>query len=179
MAKKKSKKNSQLSTLLLFVAAVLAIVVFVTMFLNAVVYKAENTDPSYYTGSVIAFGKKLGEIKILGVSAESKIEFNFVLAIAYLLPLVVACVAVVFSLVNKKAKGLKLIVGVLLAASFIAALVIFIKAADLATLTYIGSLTGTTKTALSELGYKLAYGSYIGMGACGVGAIAALGYALA
>lgn len=107
-------KKTNKKTILNFVPILAALLVFIMMFLPAIV--AKEPDGSIFdsiSGTWIAFGHV--ENLFLGITVT--IKMNLLVLLGYFLPLVVAIVALVLDYLNKK--SLKIIVKILFLGSFV------------------------------------------------------------
>jgi len=161
-------KQSTLLKITGFCAVLFGVVAFAMMFLTAVTTGGDN--PSTFTGTNLVFGKTLAVGSLFGLTAEAKINFSFLMLLAYFLPLIVACLLVVALILPKKEKGVKVLFGAVAFVGFVAALILVILTTNIASVTYKGSITGTTTGSLAEwnANYKLAIGSIIAIVANGL-----------
>lgn len=177
----KRKKKIKLSKLCLLIACIFAIITCAMMFVPTLT-KTENEEVKNIPGFAMAFGKVVKSTSFLGQSGSIKLDTTFELIIAYLLPIIIAIVALLYSLISKKYKGLiKIILGLILTASFIITIVFIIKAPEFAKLTMsantiIGS--GSSTSSLKSNNYSLTYGAYLAIISSALGAAFSLGYTL-
>lgn len=149
---KKQSRNTQL--ILSLIPFVIALSLFVFMFLNAVVLKNNDGDIiGQYTGAQVAFGFR--QAVIVG---DLVIKFNLILVLAYLLPLLLTVSIVILGILKKD--KLASILAIVLTVSFVLSTVgLFIipSSTNLYTVTGIGTLFNS----LAELGYQLSITSII------------------
>ncbi len=153
-------KEKTLVKLTVFSAAAFGVLAFICLFMNAVTTGGDN--PVTYQGMNLAFGKDLGGISLFGITSETKINFSFLVVLAYFLPLVLAII-LCLGQVATKSKTVKFVFGVIAFAGFVASLILIILTTQISTVTYKGSYSGVTTATLAKWSssFKLAYGSYI------------------
>ncbi|MGN1295408.1 MAG: hypothetical protein ACI4U5_03275 [Bacilli bacterium] len=173
MAKKSKKSVALLSS---FLSLIFGVLTFVCMFLDGVTKKVgEETEA--YKGMELAFGKTLSAGSIIGISADSTIQFSFLLVLAFLLPLVLA---VVYILLSKKAPT---ILSIVCAAGFVVSAVLLFMTPSLSSLktTVSVSVLGSTSSQVNtfkELEYSLGVGAIVGAVSSILGALSSLIYVI-
>lgn len=158
MAKKKSKKK-EITGLFTYVGVLLSLLLVVVMFLPAIVLKETSSlsgllVPEVINGSKLAFGGKL----TLGLNQEISVNFNFLMLLAYFLPVVVS---VLLLLLGKSNKMLEKVFHLLLAASFVFAIVSF--SLVIRTSSYVGALGSEIKFFSDDKPFGLGWGSIAGI----------------
>lgn len=143
---KKQSRNIQLVFSL--VPFIIALSLFVFMFLNAVVLKNNDGEIiGQYTGAQVAFGFRQS-----GILGDLVIKFNLLFVLVYLLPLLLTVSVVVLSILKKE--KLASILAILLTVSFVLSTIgLFIIPSS--TNLYVETGIGTAFDSLAELGYQL------------------------
>ena len=183
MAKKKTKKNDNITLYLSFGAIASAVIVLVGLFLNNInIVNSNGEVKSAFTGLQLAFGAELTNLDLgVLVSSTGKLNFNFLITLAFILPIIVT----VLTLFLGKKKLSSMILGLVSAAVFVFALVVVIKSSAISTVTIeTTSLVGgsTTKKHLMEYisadNMKLAFGAILAIIGASLGCVCSLGYTL-
>lgn len=143
---KKQSRNTHL--VLSLIPFIIALSLFVFMFLNAVVLKNNQGDIiGQYTGAQVAFG-----FKESGLLGDLVIKFNLLFVLVYLLPLLLTVSIVVLGILKKDKVASML--AILLTVSFVLSIVgLFIMPSSTNLYTVTG--IGTVFNSLAELGYQL------------------------
>lgn len=183
MAKKKAKKENKLSLYLLFGAIVSSIIVLVGLFLNNInVVNGDGEVQSSFTGLQLAFGAELTNLDLgVIVTSTGKLTFNFLITLAFILPVIVVLLALFLG----KSKMLGLVLGLVSTAVFVFALIVIIKSGSIASVnietTSILGDNSSTKKLVEYIGVdymKLAFGAILSVIGAGLGAVCSLGSAL-
>lgn len=163
---KKQRFNIQL--VLSLIPFIIALGLFVFMFLNAVVLKNNSGDiVGEYTGAQVAFGFRKS-----GILGDLVIKFNLLYVLVYLLPLLLTIAVVVLGILKKD--KLASILAILLTVSFVFSTIgLFIIPAS--TNLYTETGIGTVLNSLDELGYELSITTIIAAILSIVATLASLG----
>jgi len=163
------KQNRSLNLVLSLLPFILALVVFVLMFFDAAVLRNNNGDIiGQYSGLQVSFGfKEAG-----GLGTNHSIGFNFLLVLAYLLPLLSSILVVVFGIVKKD--RLASIFAIVLAVSFVLSAIALFTLLP-ATTVHGGILGINTFATLTDLGYELSFATIVAAIASLVAALLSLG----
>lgn len=144
------KQSRSLQLVFSLVPFIIALSLFVFMFLNAVVLKNNDGEIiNQYTGAQVAFGFR--ESVIIG---DLVMKFNLLFVLVYLLPLLLTISIVVLGILKKD--KLASLLAIFLTVSFVLSIVgLFIipGSTNLYTVTGIG----TVFNSLGELGYELSF----------------------
>lgn len=147
---KKSKKAKNTLVLSLF-TLVVAVAVFVMMFLPAVAYK----DSDYtIVGSKIAFG---GTIQAVGSLASSSVKLNFFALLAFLLPVIAAIIDLLVKILKPK---LGKVTTLLLMAAFLVSVIGLFTILSITNVSV--TVLGVEQVGKLGEGYKLGTGAIIG-----------------
>lgn len=179
----KAKQAKQLSKLLAFLGAILALVAVIMIFLPQIVSANENSDTAY-NGIKLAFGATRTSADLGGiVGGSSKITFSFMNLLAYILVLVGLVITVLQLVGMCKGKLATLIAAIAL----IAGGVLFFFVLNFSSIATTTEVLGHSKTTTATFAsynsenttiWKLGYGALVGGITAIAGGVLTLGKAV-